>query len=142
MAREPNDPALADHAGYAQEAAKANAAAAHWRTAERVARKPRQESRDRNRAFEPRQRHPGALMRAGAEGEMPVRRAADVEVFRIGELRGIAVRSTNAQRHRRPRRKLDAAEFDRLRRHAVAELVRAFKTQNFLDRRLGHRGIV
>src|SRR5664279_2108131 len=93
---EPNDPALANHAWHAQEAAKANAAAAHWRSAERVARKPRQESRDRNRAFEPRQRHPGALMRAGAEGEMPVRRAADVEVFRIGELRGIAVRSTNA----------------------------------------------
>ena len=71
---------LAHHARHAQESAKADAAAAHRRAVQRVARKPRQKSRDRDRAFEPRQRHPGALMRAGAKGEMPVRRAADVEV--------------------------------------------------------------
>ena len=110
-------------------------------TVQRVARKPRQESRDRDRAFEPRQRHPGALMRAGAEGEMPVRRAADVEIFRIGELRGIAVGGADAQRHRRTRCQRDAAEFDWLRRHAVAELVRTFKPQDFLDRGLDQIGI-
>ena len=78
-------------------------------------------------------------MRAGAEGEMPVRRAADVEIFGIGELRGIAVGSADAQRHRRARRHRDAAEFDRLDGHAVAELVRAFEPQHFLDRGLDQR---
>jgi hypothetical protein len=32
---------------------------------------------------------------------VPVRRAADVEAFRIGKLRGVAVGGANAQRHRR-----------------------------------------
>ena len=104
---------LAHHARYAQKSAKANPAAAHRWAIERIAGKPRQKSRDRDRAFEPRQRHPGALMRAGAEGEVAVRRAADVEIFRIGELLGIAVGSADAQRHRRAGGQLDAAEFDR-----------------------------
>jgi len=39
-------------------------------------------------------------MRAGGEGEMTVRRAADVERFRVSELPGIAVRRPDAQRHR------------------------------------------
>ena len=68
--------------GTLQKSAKPHAAAAHRLAGQRVVRKPRQKSRDRDRAFEPRQRHPGALMRAGAEGEMAVRGAADVEAFR------------------------------------------------------------
>ena len=78
-------------------------------------------------------------MRAGAEGEVPVRRAADIETFGIGELRGVAVGGADAQRHRRARRHRDAAEFDRLDRHAVAELVGAFEPQHFLDRGLDQR---
>ncbi len=51
-------------------------------------------------------------------------------MFGIGELCGIAVGGADAQRHRRARRHRDAAEFDRLDGHAVAELVRAFEAQN------------
>src|SRR6186997_2369211 len=89
-----------DIARHAQEPAKPHAAAADRLAGQRVIRKPRQESRDRNRAFQPRQRHPGALMRAGAEGEMPVRRTADIKTFGIGEMRRVAVGGADAQRHR------------------------------------------
>jgi hypothetical protein len=81
-------------------------------------------------------------MRAGAEGEMPVRRAADVEIFRIGELIGIAVGRSDAQRHRCAGRHWYPAELDAFRRHAIAELVRALKPQHFLDRRLDQIGMV
>src|SRR5258705_11719735 len=77
---------FSDHTRHAQKSTEADAAAAHRRTVQCVARKPRQESRDRDCAFEPRQRHPGALMRAGAAGEGPVRRAADAEPFGAAEL--------------------------------------------------------
>src|SRR3954464_7651272 len=56
-----------------------------------IMRKPRQNPRDRDRAFKPGQRHAGTLMRTGAEGEMAVRDAADVEVFGVGELSRVAV---------------------------------------------------
>jgi hypothetical protein len=67
-------------ARHAQKSAEAHPAAAHRLAGERIIRKAREETRDRDRALEPRQRHAGALMRAGAEGQMPVRRAADIEV--------------------------------------------------------------
>ena len=57
---------LTDHTRHTQKSAEADAAAAHRGTIQRVIRKLRQKSRDRDRPFEPRQRHPGALMRAGA----------------------------------------------------------------------------
>src|ERR1700730_10143262 len=75
-------------ARHAQKSAEPNTAAPHRRAVQRVVRKPRQEARDRDRAFEERQRHPGALMRAGGEGAMAVWRAADVEIFRLRELPG------------------------------------------------------
>src|SRR6478609_10796930 len=128
--------ALSHLTRHAEESAEADAAAAHGFAARRIAGKPLEEVRDRDRALEPRQRHPGALMRAGAEGKMPVRRTPDIETLRIGELRGIAVGGADAQRYRRARRQRVAAEFDRLHRDAVAELVRAFEAQHFLDRGL------
>ncbi len=73
---------------------------------------------------------------------MPVRRTADIETFGIGELRGVAVGGADAQRHRRARRHRDAAEFERLDGHAVAELVGALEPQHFLDRGLDQRGIL
>src|SRR5260221_322075 len=99
--------------------------------APRILRNRRKKPQDRIGASEPRKCDSSALMRAGAESEMPVRRAADVEIFGIGELGGIAIRSTNAQCYRRARRHRDAAEFDRLDRHAVAELVGTFESQHF-----------
>src|SRR5258707_3190763 len=113
----------AGNARHLQKPAKSHPAAAYRFAIQRILWKPRQESRDRDRAFEPRQRHSGALMRAGAEGEVAVRGAADVEMFGIGKLQGIAVGSADAQRHRRARGQRDAAEFDGLDRDAVAELV-------------------
>src|SRR5690349_11892644 len=71
---------------HAQKSAEADAAAALRRAVEGVVWKPRQEARNCDGALEPRQRHPGALVRAGAEGQMPVWRAADIEVFRICKL--------------------------------------------------------
>ena len=59
---------LTDPAGHTQIAAEAHPAAAHRLAVERIVRKARKKARDRNRALEPRQRHSGALMRAGAEG--------------------------------------------------------------------------
>src|SRR3984957_11866337 len=122
---------LADRARYFQKSAKPRAAAAHRRAVQRVAGKPRQKARNRDRAFEPRQRHAGALVRAGGKGEVPVGVAGDVEIFRVGELSGIAVGGADAQRHRRARDQRDAAEFDLFGRHAIAELVRAFEAQVF-----------
>src|SRR6266403_5388322 len=87
---------LAYRTRHAQKSAEADPAAAHRFAVERIVGKPRQETRDRDRAFEPRQRHPGALMRAGTEGEMPVRRAADMEIFRLRELPGVAVGGSDA----------------------------------------------
>src|SRR5215218_5918521 len=121
---------LPNRARHAQKSAEADPTAAHRLASERVVRKPSQETRDCDRAFEPRQRHAGALVRAGAEGEMPVRRAADIEIFRVGELRWITVGSADARRHRRAGRHGDAAEFDRLHGHAVAELVGTFEPQH------------
>src|ERR1700722_12163565 len=110
---------LADRAWHLQKSAKPRAAAAQRRAVQRVAGKPRQEARNRDRAFEPRQRHAGALMRAGGKGEVPVGVAGDVEIFRVIELKGIAVGGPDAQCHRRARDKRDAAEFDLFGRHAV-----------------------
>src|SRR6266702_6613547 len=118
---------LPGDARHARKSAEADATAAHRLAVECVVWKPREIPRYRHCAFEPRQRHPGALMRAGAESEVAVRRAADVEVFGVGKLRGIAVGGADAQRDRRARRHRDAAEFDSLHGHAVAELVGALE---------------
>ena len=131
-----------DPARHAQKSAKPHASAAHRRAGQLISRKPRQKPRYRNRAFQPRQRHAGALMRAGGKGEMPVRRAADVEIFRIGELSGITVGGADAQGDKRAGRHLHAADLDRFRGDAVAELVGAFVAQEFLDCGFDQRWIV
>src|SRR5258708_34789337 len=91
------------HARHAEESTKADAAASHRRAVQRGVRKPPQESRNRNRALKTRQSHPSTLMRAGGEGEMTVRRAADVGRFRVSELPGLSLRRPDAHRHRRTR---------------------------------------
>ena len=60
-----------------------------------------QELSDCDAAFQPRQREARADMRAGAEGEMAVRRAGDIECVRAGEDVGIAVGGADAQRQQR-----------------------------------------
>ena len=89
---------LIDRARHAQKSTETRPAAAHRCAVQCVAGKPRQEARKRDRAFEPRQRHPGALMRAGTKRKVPVRRAADIESFRIYKLLGVAVGRADAQR--------------------------------------------
>src|SRR5260221_11182437 len=111
---------LANHARHAQESTKANAAAAQRWTVQRIIWKPRQESRDSDHAFEPRQRHPGALMGAGSKRKMPVWRPPDVERFRVGELPGMAVRRPDPRRNVRECAHRAAADVAAFRGHAVA----------------------
>src|SRR3954451_16635553 len=127
---------LVDLARYAQKPAEPRAAAAHRRFLKCVAGKSRQETPYRDRAFEPRQRHPGALVRAGAKREVPVWGAADIECFRIGKLLGIAVGRADAKSDQGSGSQRHATEFDLRGGDAVAVLVRAFKSQDFLDRGL------
>ena len=74
--------------GHAQEPAETDPSTAHRPAAHGIVREARQEARDRDGPFQPRQRHARALMRAGGEGEVAVRRARDVEAFGVWKLRG------------------------------------------------------
>src|SRR5437879_13568154 len=80
----------------AQETAKARAAAARRRAVQNVMREARKKTRKRNARLEARQIHPGARMDAGAERDVAVGVAREVEPLRIRELRGIAVRRADA----------------------------------------------
>lgn len=80
-------------------------------------------------------------MRPGAEGQMPVLRAADIERFGIGELRRIAIGGADAEGDPRLRRQGHAADLHLPRGDAVAKLVGAFETQELLHRRLGQAGL-
>src|SRR4051794_10202625 len=66
---------------HAHKPPKPHPAAAHWLAVELVIRKPVEKPRNRHRAFQPGQRHPRALMRAGGEGEVAVGEAGDVEAL-------------------------------------------------------------
>ena len=68
------------------------------------------------------------------EGQMPVRLAADVEAIGSGELLGIAIGRADADVHVASGRDVDAAQHGIADGPAVAELVRAFHAQEFLDR--------
>ena len=92
-------------------------AAAARRRREPVVREARQEAADRDAAFEPRQRHADALVEPGAEGEVPVRRARDVEPVGVGEPRRVAVGGADAERARA------CAARARRRRSSVAHVV-------------------
>src|SRR3569623_222668 len=69
----------ADGTRHAQRSAKPHPPASRRLAAHGIIREARQETRDRNRALQSGQRHAGAVMCAGSEGEKPVRGASDVE---------------------------------------------------------------
>ena len=73
-------------------------------------------------------------MRPRSEGEMPVWRARDVERLGLVKLRWVAVCSPDAERNERSLRYGNIANRCVLDDSSVAELVGAFKTQNFFDR--------
>src|SRR5437764_1253579 len=81
-------------------------------------------------------------MNSGREREMAVRLAVDIEKIGILELRRIAVRGPDADVNVAPRRNVDSAEPRVPRRPPVAELVRAFHAQEFLDRGAGALGML
>ena len=60
-------------------------------------RQPLEERLEQHFELEPRERRAEAEVRAGAEGEVPVRRAADVELVRPGEGARVAVRGAVEQ---------------------------------------------
>src|SRR5262245_22092812 len=107
--------------GYRQEPPKPRPSPAHRRAGELVARKPRQEPPDGNAPLQPRHVEPGAHMRAGAEGEVAVGLAADVESIRVGELGRVAVGGADADGDEGAGGHGDAAELDGARGDAVAE---------------------
>mgnify|MGYP003693908325 CR=1 FL=1 len=117
---------------------KARPARAHRRRRQAVVREARQEAADRDPPFEPGQTHADALMDPRAEGDVAVRRAADVEAVGLGELLGIAVgrrrcRASPASAARMTTPPISAGAG----RDPVAELVRALEAQELLDRRAG-----
>ena len=54
---------------------------------------------------------------------MPIWRAREIQSIRIGELRRIAVSSTDAKMDARARRHIHTADFGRLNRDAITQLI-------------------
>jgi hypothetical protein len=92
-----------------------------------------QQAADGDLRFHPRQRHSGTSVNAGAEGEMAIRLAPDIETIRIVELGRIAIGRADADMHVGPRGHSDAAKRRMLRGSPIAELVRAFHPQKLFD---------
>jgi hypothetical protein len=73
--------------------------------------------------FHASERHPGAGVNAGREGEMPVRLTPDVEAIRIGKLVRVPIGGADADMHVSPGRNIDAAKDGILDGAPIAELV-------------------
>ena len=94
--------------------AKAGAASAHRVARERVVGKAREEARQGDLRFEPREAQSCAGMDAEGERDVPVGFAGQVEPVRIGKLRGIAIGRPHSERDERALWKQPAADFERL----------------------------
>ena len=75
-------------------------------------REAREEPADGDAPLQPRQIEPGAMMRAGAEGQVPVGLAADVEAVGVRELGRVAVGGADADGDEGAGRHRDAADLD------------------------------
>jgi hypothetical protein len=73
-------------------------------------------------------------VRAGAEGQMPVGLAADIEPIGVGELGRVAVGGADAERDEGTGRYGDPADLGRCRADVIAVLIGAFEAQDFLHR--------
>ena len=88
-------------------------------------------------------------MRAGDEGEVTVRCAADVEPFGIRELRGIAIGRADAQRHECACGHCKAADLDRPANRAlalqflawIAERPRSYADARYVSSETGSRPV-
>ena len=112
---------------------KRDPAAAHRFAIERIVRKAREETRDRDAPSS----RASAIPAHWCAPEPKARWRFGVAA--MSKRRGrrtvpVAVGGADAQRDRRACRQRDAAELERLGRHAVAELVRALEAQELLDR--------
>ena len=127
-------------AGNAEKPAEPGAPAAYRLACERIGREAGEKTSDGDAAFEPGEVHADALMWAGAEGDVTVGVAGEVEAVRLLELSRIAVGSADAQRDPAFRGQRDAANVSRARADPVAELVRALEAQELLHRGLDQLG--
>ena len=78
-------------------------------------------------------------MGSACKGEMSVRVPLELERLRLIEGERIAIGGTNAEMQIGPGGKSRAGEVDVFRSQAIAELVRAFKSQKLIDRRSDQR---
>src|SRR5262249_11062260 len=113
-----------------REAAEAGAAAAYEIAVATIGRKASDEAVERDGAFHPRQGCAQAHVHAGAEGNVAVGRARDVEAVRIGEFGRVAVGRTDADMDVGAGRQRFAADVGVGRESTVAELVRTFEAQS------------
>ena len=116
--------------------------AAFGRAGEFDVAEPGEELADRHPSFHAGERHPGAGMHPGAEGEVPVGRPRDVEPVGVGELRRVAVGAADRHVDVSPGRELRAAQRRVHLKPPVADLVRAFEAQEFLHRRADQPGVL
>jgi len=100
------------------------------------------EAKDGDLSFEARELAADAEMRAGAEGQMLVVLAADVEHIGILELLGIAIGGAQHAKNRRLLEDADAADFDLFLGDARGVLNRTFEAQKFLDGGANQIGII
>src|SRR5206468_11425307 len=115
--------------GQMQKPPKAGAAAALRVVDQSIAREAREKLRERNTRLEARKVHAGAGVDPGAECDVAVGIAGEIESVRLGKLCRIAVRRADAQCDSRSRRQHDTANLHLSRRDSIAELIRAFKAQ-------------
>ena len=128
--------------GDAGVAAEADAVAAGGWGGQAVVGEAGEEAGEGDLAFEAGEAHAGALVDAGAEGEVAVGAAGDVEAVRVGEAAGVAVGGADADGD-------EGAGGDGAGRrwwwgavvHAVAELVAAFEAEDLLDGGAGEAGV-
>ena len=115
------------------ETAEADALSHRRRSHQLQFRKSLEQRGDRHLAFDARERHADTRVDAAREREVMIRRAFDVEPFRIFELRRVAIRGADAQRDLGTGLERDAADLRRCRHFPIAELVRAGEAQRLFD---------
>ena len=124
-----------------REAAEPRAIAAHGGTGGLDTTKTRDKFADPNAGFHARERHAGARVYAGPEGEVAVRLAPYVEPVGIGKLRWVAVGGADRDMHIGAGLHRHTTEHGVLGRAAIPELIRAFHAQEFFDRGVDEFGM-
>ena len=95
---------------------------------------PPEQAGQRDLTFDPRDGVASAYMDPARKGQVRVVVAIKAEFIGRGKYRRVAIGRTHAKRDQRALVPLFAAHFEICHRTPVAQLVRAFHTQNFLNR--------